>query len=165
MKKMIICAVLLFIPFILSANGAAKESKAKSFSIQFMNKTIPLGVPPAKISSILKVEQDSPDFTEKKYSQVYVFKINELEGLRFRFRKNKLVSIGIDSNSTEGPGKEIAAFGQWVEKTYGNGKRVKSKDENVTKTKWAVPGYEIIKDHYFNPESGDSFSGFEVLAR
>ena len=165
MKRIIVCAVLLIIPLILSVVGCAKESKAKSFSIQFMNKTIPLGVAPEKIKGILKVEQVSPDFNEKEYSEIYVFKANEIESLRFRFRKNMLVSIGIYSGSTEGQGKEIARFGQWVEKTYGNGKRVKSTNENIIKTQWAVSGYEIFRDYYFNPESGDSNFSFEVIAK
>ena len=79
MKRIIVCAVLLIIPLILSVVGCAKESKAKSFSIQFMNKTIPLRVAPEKIKSILKVEQVSPDFNEKEDLEIYVFKANEIK--------------------------------------------------------------------------------------
>jgi hypothetical protein len=165
MRKVILCAAQLIIPLIVSATGFAKESATKSFSIQFMKKTIPLGATPEQVTKLLSSKQVSPEDNEKKYSQVYVFKISELERLRLRFGNNKLVSIGFESDSTEGPGKEIAEFERWVEKTYGKGKRLKSKDKSVILTRWDVPGHKIIRDFYYNCESGDSFTSFEITAK
>lgn len=166
MKRIILGAFLLFIPLMMSATGYAKENKTRASSILFMNKKITFGESSESIKKLFSLKQVDPyDDEEKKYTKIYVYEINPIENLRFRFRSNRLVSLGIDSNSTGGPKNEISDFEIWVEKMYGKGTRLKSDSENIELTKWNVPGHKIIRRFYFNPESGDSLTGFEITPR
>jgi len=134
-----------------------------AFSFPFMNKKITMGISPESLMKIFAgAQQVESDETEKEYSRILQFSINELDSLRFRFKGNRLVSVIINSNSTEGPGKEIAAFRKWLEKNHGKGKNVKSKNTATTITNWDIKGSKVIRDSYFGEESGDYNENYEI---
>lgn len=159
----VVCFLLTSVCIAAERAIVPKAGETEEFSFPFMNKIITMGITPESImKTFARTEQVKPEESENKYSYILSFKINEIENLRFRFKDDRLVSISMDSGSTEGPGKEIEAFNKWLEKTYGKGKKVKSKDKSTSVSHWNIKGSKVIQKSYYGLESGDYNVSFEI---